>query len=49
MEFAELQDSLQAACEDSISAVLSALQLKLPMHPILAPLSRQLAQVCMLG
>ena len=45
MELSELQESLQAASEDSIAALLSALRLQLPTHPMLAPLSRQLGQV----
>ena len=45
MESSDLQDRLQAASEDSISAVASALRLQLPLHPILAPLTQQLARV----
>ena len=36
---------LQAASEDSISAVSSALRLQLPTHPILVPLNQQLSRV----
>jgi len=45
MELEETEDKLQAASEDSVSALLAVLKLKLPSHPILNHLGRQLAQV----
>lgn len=45
MELGETEEKLQAASEDSVSAVLPMLLLKLPSHPVLNGLARQLAQV----
>lgn len=45
MELGETEEKLQAASEDSVSAMLPMLLLNLPSHPVLNSLARQLAQV----